>query len=191
VKARNPALIFAVIVLLLAALYAAYSYLLHPGPTYQTVIYGLVQFVETTGFIIVLGVVPVLFFMMVILLLALRKADAAQKRGIRLAVLLLLISVALFGAGMFRNSFTSLWPVQSARLGDHVYNLAVREAVDGDRYYLFYECDSAGISCTSQFTTPTTPSYKPDEAARLVVDEAADTISLEIDGEIVYTANKS
>lgn len=93
-------------------------------------------------------------------------------------------SIALIA--VFPAMFVRLYHRDSAHLVEHTYYLALRIAFDGDNLYILYECDSPGLVCTSHAVS----GYYTDALERPAVLRAnavANTIALEIDGELVAT----
>jgi hypothetical protein len=105
------------------------------------------------------------------------------------AVLLLLPTAAFLAlivftvAVFYRDDFRHL---DTATLNGHGYHLTAHYEYDamGHGWYIIYECDAAGLSCS---VADETRDQFYLSSARLITDPNADTISIEVDSEIVYT----
>ena len=76
--------------------------------------------------------------------------------------------------------------ITSARLDDHVYQLGVVFAVDGDNYFIASECDSFGFACQAHYLYDAGhPNFS--ELPQWMADPAAHTLTLRVSGQAIYT----
>jgi hypothetical protein len=99
------------------------------------------------------------------------------------SVSLSLAALLMACAAALPTFLVRLTHLDSARLGEHVYQLMFRTALDGDNYYVLYECDGLGLVCAPQMTS----GYSPESVARIIPDPVAKTVSIEVNGETVQT----
>jgi hypothetical protein len=82
--------------------------------------------------------------------------------------------------------------IETVQLDDHIYHLqfySYDPAEAYSAYYFLYECDSLDLLCYKIYSIPqTTGGITPDvEEIALVPDIEANTLSVQVNGEIVYT----
>jgi hypothetical protein len=102
------------------------------------------------------------------------------------AVLIAFGAVSIALIAVFPAMLVRLYHRDSAHLVEHTYHLALRTAFDGDNLYILYECDLAGLVCTSNAVSPADTDAL-GRTAILRADAAANTLALEVDGEPVAT----
>jgi hypothetical protein len=104
------------------------------------------------------------------------------KNGL-IVIILLLASAGIFIATLFFSfSSTGFLPVDDLTVNQDTFHL-VRISVMNEAYFRLYKCDSSGIFCETLFLSkPDSKWYKP--ANIYYVDN---TISVKLDGEVVYT----
>jgi hypothetical protein len=104
------------------------------------------------------------------------------KNGL-IVIFLLLSSAGIFISTLFFSfSSTGFLPVDDLTINQNTFHL-VRISVMNDAYFRLYKCDSSGIFCETLFLSkPDSKWYKP---ANVYYFDA--TISVRLDGEVVYT----
>lgn len=179
---RRPLTTLALIVLAISAIYPIYAWILYPGSAYTVVLYGWEQFFELSVFLLPFILGLDLLVLIVLWLVATVRRTAGRRTDIGVAVLLTVAAIILIGIGSVRLGFTQLDHRLSVRAGSHVYNVALRRAMDGDHYYILYECDSLGLRCESRFNSGYVMIYKPEPPLNFVVDVSSAEVTFEIDG---------
>jgi hypothetical protein len=150
---------------------------------------------------IVLFLVSAFIYACIEIILHLSKSQNPAHNRIAASVFLTFIASLVLcgvsGVAWLKGGFSSVVNhVEAVRMNDHVYHLhfSSSDASEGynDFYYL-YECDSLDFLCQSIYMVPrTTGGIVPDVTTiHFLPDPATNTLSLEINGEVVYTHQPS
>ena len=76
--------------------------------------------------------------------------------------------------------------IASATLNGKVYPLGIVFALDGDNYYIASECDSLGFVCQAHYLYYAGhPNFT--EVPQWITDPTAETLTLRVEGQTVYT----
>ncbi len=105
----------------------------------------------------------------------------------RFRLLLLLGAILFTGTGSLLG-FYSASHVESAQFGNHVYHLARYTDDHGLLNYMLCECDSLGKACRCHYFFRGSSSIEP---TKLIVDNEASELHVQIGNAIVYTDGKS
>ena len=114
-----------------------------------------------------------------------------SRRGAQ-AVLLVMLVPVIFYIGSFIISISDFdgWKqVDTGSLNKHIYHLLVYsyDWARGDGFYTIYECDRLDLFCDELNAPGIYGSTANAGKARLLVDPATNTVSLEINGIASYT----
>ena len=189
---RRATLFLATGLLIVAALYLAFAQL--GGWNHQTAGNTLLYWaaiVYSRTALLLAAINLLVFVCLLILWIVDRLRDRPVPRVMGWTPFLSLVALVIASAAALPTVLVQLMHKDSTRSGEHVYQLALRMALDGDNQYLLYECDGLGLVCTSRATSSYPPSSlgkNPLElSARLEVDTAANAVLIRVDGETVYT----
>jgi hypothetical protein len=182
---RRATLAISIVLLLVSILYLAFGWAgsWNHQTVGETVLYWAGIFYLETSLSLVM--IALLIFLALAVHWMLYRRRSYGVRG--LAVLLALAAAPLACAASFPSGLVRIYHRDSARLGEHMYHLALRMAMDGDNVYILYECDSLGLICRSVavgvYPLPTEIAVSTD----LNVDPATNTVEVQIAHETVYT----
>jgi len=188
---RRATLFLATGLLIVAALYLAFAQF--GGWNHQTagntLLYWAAIVYSRTALLLAVINLPVFVCLLIIWIIdTLRDRPVARVMG--WTPFLSLVALVIASAAALPTVLVQLMHKDSTRSGEHVYQLALRMALDGDNQYLLYECDGLGLICTSRATSSYSSGLgkNPLElSARLEVDTAANAVLIRVDGETVYT----
>lgn len=143
---------------------------------------------------LVIGVVFAVLVMLSYLLPANQRDIQRAARGVMIAFLSVVLAFATNYVRFFQFGPFGDWDhLQNLTMNGRVYHL-LEFSYDqpGSIYYRFYECDRFDLFCQELYSIapigwPNWPTPPSDTRILLVTDPAANTISLQVYGEKVYT----
>jgi hypothetical protein len=188
---RRATLILAAGLLALAVVYLAFAQF--GGWNHQTAGHTLLYWaaiVYSRTALLLAAISLLVFICLLIIWIVDTLRDRPVPRVMGWAPFLSLVALVIASAAALPTVLVQLVHQDNARLGEHVYQLALRMALDGDNQYLLYECDGLGLVCTSRATSSCSSGLgkNPLElSARLEVEPAANAVLIRVDGETVYT----
>lgn len=116
---------------------------------------------------------------------------ALRTRAVNRGAMTALFVLSLVASGLMCWSslpvfFLNYRHIASATLDNHIYQLGVIFALDGDNYYIASECDVFGFACQADYLTEAgSPNFT--EVPQWAADPTAHTLTLRVGGQTIYT----
>lgn len=192
VVGRRATLILAAGLLVVAIMYLAFAWFggwNHQNAGHTMLYWAAIVYTQTAVFVAAITLSVFIILFMVWTWDKLRERPTSRVSGWEM--LLSLAALFIASAAAAPTVLVQLTHIDSARLGEHVYQLAFRMALDGDNQYFLYECDGLGLVCTSRALSE----YSTEDRlagdlmeydARIAPDLTTNTIIVEINGKTTY-----
>ena len=174
--------------LVVALIYAAIGYLLHP--TEGTIPYWLYVTYSRTA--VYVGIVLVaITAALIILWIALAMRESSNIRIPTFSGLIIVLASIIGVVALFPSLTERIHHRDTDMIADRMYFLAFREVIDNENTFILYQCDRLGILCTPRYISRLYL-IGLDEGpysleAQFVPGVALNSLAIMVDGEVIHT----